>query len=182
MPSAAGRIRRSVPGVRKRHGDRGPPALTSAARSLAQRSDFGLQRRSVSLVLPSASLWVRKLTSRSSGRVQRQRSASPSRHRAAPLNSRSVRRHMSRLGRIKLLVLGATVVGWLSFVGLVYRQLVVEAAAAAPGSIEQYARTPDFQFLNLILGHGPALLVLLAILVSVELVLFRLWARRGVPA
>ena len=89
---------------------------------------------------------------------------------------------MSRLGRIKLLVLGATVVGWLSFVGLVYRQLVVEAAAAAPGSIEQYARTPDFQFLNLILGHGPALLVLLAILVSVELVLFRLWARRGVPA
>ena len=72
--------------------------------------------------------------------------------------------------------------GWLSFVGLVYRQLAVEAASAAPGSIEEYARAPDFQFLNLIVGQGPALLVLLAVLIAVELVLFRLWARRGVPA
>jgi hypothetical protein len=89
---------------------------------------------------------------------------------------------MSRLVRIKLLVLGATVLCWLSFVGLVYRQLVVEATTAAPGTIDEYARAPDFQFLTLIVGQGPALVVLLAVVVAIELVLFRLWARKGVPA
>ena len=91
LPSAAVRVPRAVPGVRTRYGDRGPAALTSATRSLAPGSDFGLRRRSVGLVLPSAAWWACGLTSRSSGRVQRRRPASPGRHGAAPLNSRSVR-------------------------------------------------------------------------------------------
>ena len=95
LPSAAARVPCAVPGVRTRTGVRRPAALTSATRSLALGSDFGLRRRSVGLVLPSAAWWPASLTSRSSGRVQRQRPASPVRHGAAPLNSRSVRPHIS---------------------------------------------------------------------------------------
>ena len=68
--------------------------MTSATRSLAQRSDFGPQRRSVGLVLPFSALWACKLTSRSSGRVQQRHPASPVSSCAAPLNSRSVRPHV----------------------------------------------------------------------------------------
>jgi len=65
-------------------------AVASASRPLVPGLHFGPCRRSVGKVLPFSACWIRGLTSRSSGRGQRWRPASPARHRAAPLNSRSV--------------------------------------------------------------------------------------------
>ena len=55
-------------------------------------ANFGVQRRSVGLVLAFSTWLLCGLTSRSSGRVGRQLPASPGCSCGAPLNSRSVRR------------------------------------------------------------------------------------------
>jgi hypothetical protein len=70
-------------------------------------------------------------------------------------------------------VFGTTVGVWLVLCGLSLYGLILSARHAGPGMIEEYARTPSFQVLNFAVGLLPGLILVLAVVLAVEWLLFR---------
>ena len=66
------------------------------------------------------------------------------------------------------IVASISVLGWLLLCVLAYRGLVEVASSAPPGTIDEYARDPQFQLLNFGVGYLPLLVVVLAVLLVVE--------------
>jgi hypothetical protein len=80
------------------------------------------------------------------------------------------------LPRTHRLVFAFTVVAWVALCGLMLRGLINNAATAAEGTIDDYARGSGFQVLSFALGYLPVLLLVLLGVLAVEYLVFRLMA------
>ena len=76
------------------------------------------------------------------------------------------------LRRARALVLGTTVALWVALCAVTWLALRDAAAGAPLGTVEEYARTPEFQLANLVFGYLPLLLGLLLAALGVELLVF----------